>query len=78
VAEVGEAVTAMHARDMERTSGPDPASFIGEFAFPRAALEFETESLRAVAPHFTKLNAAPAWASRAARSTSSSRSPASA
>ncbi len=51
---------AMHPRDMEQTSGPGLAGFIGEFAFPRAALEFETESLRAVAPHFTKLNAAPA------------------
>jgi AraC-like DNA-binding protein len=50
----------MHPRGMQRTPGSPPTSFIGEFAFPRAALEFETESLRAVAPHFTKLNAAPA------------------
>jgi AraC-like DNA-binding protein len=60
LAESGEAVTAMHARNMERTTSAPSASFIGEFAFPRAALAFETESLRAVAPHFTKLNAAPA------------------
>ena len=34
--------------------------FVGDFMFPRAALAFETESMRAVAPHFAQLNAAPA------------------
>ena len=49
----GKTVTAMRAQDLDR-------SFVGDFAFPRAALAFETESVRAVAPHFAQLNAAPA------------------
>lgn len=43
----------MPAQDLNR-------SFVGDFAFPRAALAFETDSIGAVAPHFAKLNAAPA------------------
>jgi len=44
---------AMRAQEMDR-------SLVGDFAFPQAALAFETESLRAVAPHFAQLNAGPA------------------
>ncbi len=36
------------------------SAFVSDFAFPHAALAFETESMRAVAPHFVKLNAGPA------------------
>jgi AraC-like DNA-binding protein len=50
----------MHARNSDRAMSAPTANFIGEFAFPKAALAFETESIRAVAPHFARLNAAPA------------------
>ncbi len=60
MAEPGETVTAMPARSIEQTMNAPAANFISEYSFPHAALAFETESLRAVAPHFSKLNAAPA------------------
>jgi AraC-like DNA-binding protein len=44
--------------------GGDPgaaaAALVGDFAFPRAALSFETQSVRAVAPHFAQMNGGPA------------------
>jgi AraC-like DNA-binding protein len=52
LAKSGKTVTAMRAQDLGR-------SFVGDFAFPQAALAFETESARAVAPHFAQLNAGP-------------------
>jgi AraC-like DNA-binding protein len=39
---------------------PIVASFVGDFAFPKTASAFETESLRAVSPFFAQLNGAPA------------------
>ena len=50
----------MPARNMDLPPSAPAASFVGEFAFPKAALAFETESIGAVAPHFSLLNAAPA------------------
>jgi hypothetical protein len=42
----------MRAQDIDR-------NLVGDFTFPRAVLAFETESMRAVAPHFARLNAGP-------------------
>lgn len=50
----------MGAHSNDGTLGAASASFVRDFAFPQARLTFETESVRAVAPHFEGLNAAPA------------------
>jgi len=59
LAEAGKTVTAMRLETMDGNSGAVARNMIGDFAFPKAALAFETESMRAVAPHFASLNAAP-------------------
>lgn len=60
MAESGETVTAMSARNLDHPMSGSAANLVGEFAFPKAALAFETDSAGAVAPHFVQLNAGPA------------------